>query len=96
MSIQITEKQRRAVDVVKTALIGAGISGRSICVQADSWLDRCNERRVNFAVFVQSGGEDEPFYVQGSTLVEAVKNMLASIKGRINGATTEISKAAPF
>ena len=39
-------------------------------------------RRENFAVFIQSGENDEPFYVTGNTITEAVKNMLDSIKGR--------------
>lgn len=98
MLVQIVEKQRRAVDVVKTALLGSGLGLRSVCVTADSWADQYG-RRENFAVFVQSGGNDEPFYVTGKTIVEAVKNMIASIKGRINenGANPgNQSEKAPF
>lgn len=98
MLVQIVEKQRRAVDVVKTALLGSGLGSRSVCVTTDSWADQYG-RRENFAVFVQSGGNDEPFYVTGKTIVEAVKNMIASIKGRINenGANPgNQSEKAPF
>ncbi len=93
----ILDKQRRAVSVVKTSLACAGIHGRSVCVTADSWLDHYG-RRENYAVFVAApaGTDIEPFYVQGSTIVEAVRNMIDSIKGRGNGAQSEISEKAPF
>jgi hypothetical protein len=96
MLTQIVDKQRRAVNTVKTALLGAGITGRSVCVTADSWLGEYG-RHENYAVFVQSGGNDEPFYVTGKTIVEAVKNMIDSIKGRGNGTKTDDqSEIAPF
>lgn len=98
MLVQLVDKQRRAVSVVKTALLGSGLGFRPVCVTADSWVDQYG-RRENFAVFVQSGDNEEPFYVTGGTLVEAVKNMIASIKGRINenGANPgNQSEKAPF
>lgn len=96
MLVEIVSKQRRAASVVHTALMGAGICDRAISVQADSWLDGYG-RRENYAVFVQSGGNDEPFYVTGKTIVEAVKNMIDSIKGRTNGAgKTDQAEPAPF
>lgn len=84
MFVQIVDKQRRAVSVVKTALLGVGVSGRSVCVMANSWLDNYG-RREEYAVFVSSPNDQEPFYEQGLTLVEAVGKMIASIKGRANG-----------
>ncbi len=84
MLASILDKQRLAVGVVKTALLGSGLGLRSVCVTADRWEDR-HGRRDNYAVFVQSGGNDEPFYETGKTVAEAVKNTIASIKGRTNG-----------
>lgn len=96
MLVQIVEKQRRATDVIKTALLSVGICGRSVCVTADSWADQYG-RRENYAVFVQSGGNDEPFYVTGKTIVEAVRNMINAIKGRMNDAgKSDQAEPAPF
>lgn len=98
MLIQLVDKQRRALEVVKTALVGSRLDLRSVCVTTNSRADQYG-RRENFAVFVQSGDDEEPFYVTGGTIVEAVKNMLASIKGRINenGANPDDqSEKAPF
>ncbi len=96
MLLELVTKQRRAASVVKTALLRSGLGIRSVCVTADSWMDQYG-RRENFAVFVQSGGNDEPFYVTGKTITEAVKNMLDSIKGRMNGAgQTDQAEPAPF
>lgn len=94
MLVELVSKQRRAASVVHTALIGLGIYGRAIAVHADSWLDQYG-RRENYAVFVQAGGNDEPFYVTGKTIVEAVKNMIDSIKGRTNDANP-VNEKAPF
>ena len=97
MLIQIVDKQRRAVSVVKTALLGLGISGCSICVQVDSWLGQYG-RYENYAVFVSLPNDQEPFYVTGETIVEAVRNTIDSFKGvgTKNGAKPEISEVAPF
>jgi len=98
MLVQIADKQRRAVSVVKTALASAGIHGRAVCVTVESWLDLGGQGRSEYyAVFVaaQSGMDVEPFFVTGGTIVEAVRNMIVSIKGRANGTTAE-STAAPF
>ena len=96
MLVQIVDKQRRAASVVKTALLGVGIRGRSVCVQADSWLDQYG-RHENYAVFVSLPNGDEPFYETGKTIVEAVKNMINSIKGKGSGAKPgDESEIAPF
>lgn len=98
MLVQIVDKQRRAVSVVKTALLSAGITGRAVCVQVeDSQHDQLGPGE-NYSVFVSAptGANIEPFYVTGKTLVEAVKNMIGSIKIRKNSAKTEASALAPF
>jgi len=97
MLIQLIDKHRRAVGVIKAALLGAGISGRSICVQAASWAYPFgDDERYSIFITAPIGSDIEPFYVTGKTIVEAVKNMLISIKGRKNDATTEVSDVAPF
>lgn len=98
MLVQLVEKQRRAVGVVKTALLGIGITGRAVCVHADSWSfpDGDDEQ---YSIFVSApiGVDVEPYYVTGKTIVEAVRNMIASIKGRANSAKTDDqSGEAPF
>jgi hypothetical protein len=97
MLVQIVVKQRHAVNVVKTALLSVGIAGRAVCVQVDSLRDQYVEGE-NYSVFVSApnGANIEPFYVTGKTLVEAVKNMLCSIKVGKNSATTEVPEVAPF
>lgn len=98
MLVEFFLKQRRAASVVTTALVGAGLSQRSICVTANSWADQYGHHE-NFAVFVQSGGNDEPFYETGKTIVEAVKKVLAKLHGRINdnGANpVDQTAVAPF
>lgn len=96
MLVPIVDKQRRAVSVVKTALLGVGIRGRSICVQVSSWVNQYGNRE-DYMVFVSApdGANVEPFYVTGKTIVEAVKNMIDSIKGRAD-AKTEGPEIAPF
>jgi hypothetical protein len=97
MLVQIVDKQRRAVSVVITALLSVGISGRAVCVQVSSWVNQYG-RREDYTVFVSAevGTNEEPFYVTGKTIVEAVKSMLDSIKGRASDAKTEVSEVAPF
>jgi hypothetical protein len=97
MLVRSVDKQRRGVSVVKTALLGVGISGRSICVQVSSWVNQYGNRE-DYMVFVSApdGANVEPFYETGQTLVEAVKKTLNSIKGRVSGAKTEVSEVAPF
>ncbi len=97
MLVQIVDKQRHAVNVVKTALLSVGITGRAVCVQVDSRRNQYG-RGENYSVFVSAptGANIEPFYVTGKTLVEAVKNMVCSIKIGKNSAKTEVSGIAPF
>ncbi len=100
MLSHFVNKQRRAASVVKTALISAGISGRSVCVQSDSWLDNYG-RRETYAVFVSAplGSNIEPYFETGEKLVEVVRSMLDSIKGgkTKNGtAPANQSETAPF
>lgn len=97
MLVQIVDKQRRGVSVVKAALLGSGITGRSVCVQVSSWVSQYGNRE-DYSVFVSApdGANVEPFFVTGKTIVEAVKNMLDSIKGRANDAKSEVSEVAPF
>ena len=97
MLVQIVDKQRRGVSVVKAALLGSGITGRSVCVQVSSWVSQYGNRE-DYSVFVSApdGTNVEPFFVTGKTIVEAVKNMLDSIKGRASDAKSEVSEVAPF
>ena len=97
MSVQFIDKQRQGVNVIKTALLSVGIRGRSVCVQVSSWVDQYG-CRVEYAAFVGAppGSNIEPFYTTGNTLAEAVRNMIVSVKGRVNGAKTEVSEIAPF
>lgn len=98
MLVQLVDKQRRAVGVVKTALLGIGITGRSVCVHADSWsFPHGDDERYSVFVSAPSGADVEPYYVTGQTIVEAVRKMIASIKGRANSAKTDDqSEEAPF
>jgi hypothetical protein len=97
MLVQVVDKQRRAVDVVKTALLSVGISGRAVCVQVSCWVNQYG-RREDYSVFIAGpgGANVEAFYETGQTLVEAVKKTLNSIKGRASDAKTEVSEIAPF
>jgi hypothetical protein len=98
MLVKLVDKQHRAVSVVKTALLSAGITGRAVCVQVDDSRPDQYEKGENYSVFVSapSGANIEPFYVTGTTLVEAVKNMVCSIKTGKTDATAEASALAPF
>lgn len=97
MLVQLVDKQRHAVNVVKTALLSVGITERAVCVQVDNRSDPCGTGE-NYSVFVSApaGANIEPFYATGKTLVEAVKNMVCSIKIGKNSITTEVSALAPF
>jgi hypothetical protein len=95
--VSCIKKQRQAVKIVKTALLRLGIDGRSVCVTTDEEINCNGERRENYAIFVQSGAGQEPFYIQGGTLVEAVKNMLEFIKIETNSANSNDQfEIAPF
>lgn len=101
MPVELADKQQRAVSVVETALLNVGISGRSVCVVVDKWAFSCScysGENANVGVFVSApvGADVEPYFVTGKTIVEAVKNMIASIKGRANGAKSEVFELAPF
>lgn len=52
MLVQLVDKQRRGVSVVKTALLGVGIKGRSVCVTIDNWSYNEDRFAVNVAIFV--------------------------------------------
>jgi hypothetical protein len=99
MLVQLVNKQRRAVGVVRTALLGAGVTGRSISAGYDSWTHPSG-RSENFAVFVSApaGADIEPYYETGKTIVEAVQKMVNTIKGkRLNDAKPDDqSEKAPF
>jgi len=97
MLVNLVNKQHRAVSVVKTALLGVGITGRSICVHSDSWLDQYG-RRENYAVFISApiGSNTEPYYETGETLLEAVKKMVYSIRGKNGTTPDDQSELAPF
>lgn len=76
----LEKKQRCAVSVVRTALDSQGIHGRDVCAsRAPS-----TEWGENFAVFVSAppGADIEPYYETGKTLTEAVRKVLATVKGR--------------
>lgn len=91
------KKQHRASNIVKTALLRAGISKPSVCVTADSWIDGCGRRCENYTVFVQSSAGGEPFYIQGDTVAEAVRNMLGFLRPKANDvASDDQFETAPF
>jgi hypothetical protein len=99
MLVQLVDKQRRAVSVVKTALLGVGISGRSVCVTVNSWAFSHSGESMDVGVFVSPpiGENVEPFYETGRTIAEAVKKIINSIKGRANAAASgNQSEVAPF
>jgi hypothetical protein len=98
MLIHRAEKQRRAISVVKTALLGLGMSGRSVCVSVESGECGYGDNHAAAAVFVSapSGSNIEPYYETGKTIAEAVKNLIGSLKGRADGAKTGTPEIAPF
>ena len=101
MLVKLVNKQRRAVSVIKTALLGAGITGRSVCVSAFNWSYSCGDDGDNFAVFVSApeGENKEPSYETGSSIAEAVRKTIAVIKGGTykNGTKSDDqSEVAPF
>lgn len=100
MLAQLIDKQRRAVSVIRTALVSAGIRDRSVSAGFDSWTHPSG-RVENYAVFISgpAEGDIEPYYETGKTIVEAVRKALATIKGRgnKNGANPDDqSEEAPF
>ena len=101
MLVRLVDKQRRAVSVVKTALQGAGITGRSVCVSAFNWSYSFGKDDAEFAVFVSApeGANIEPSYETGASVAEAVRKMVDVIKGgkHKNGTKTDDqSEVAPF
>ncbi|MGZ4953904.1 MAG: hypothetical protein ACXV8Q_02235 [Methylobacter sp.] len=68
MLVQIVDKHRHAVNVIKTALLSVGITGRAVCVLIDNPRDQ-NESGEHYSVFVSAptGANIEPFYVTGKT-----------------------------
>ena len=97
MLVQIVDKQRRALAWLKRPCLVAALLAASVCVQVSSWVSQYGNRE-DYSVFVSApdGANVEPFFVTGKTIVEAVKNMLDSIKGRVSDAKTEVSEVAPF
>jgi hypothetical protein len=97
MLVTTAEKQRRAISVVKTALSGLGISGRSVCVSVRSETHGQDDDNAA-AVFISApvGSNIEPYYETGKTIAEAVKNLINSLKGRTNGAKPGTPEIAPF
>jgi hypothetical protein len=97
--VNLLEKQRRAVSVVRTALNSVGVHDRAVCAGCDSG-EPPSDSAENFAVFVSAppGADIEPYYETGKTMTEAVRKILATIKGHEkNGAKTDDqSEAAPF
>lgn len=101
MLLRLVDRQRRAVSVVKTALLGAGITGRSVCVSAFNWSYSCGDDGDNFAVFVSApaGANIEPSYETGASIAEAVRKTIDVIKGGTNKNGTKTdnqSEVAPF
>ncbi len=96
MLVSILEKQRRAVAVVKAALLRVGVCNRAVCVTADSWADSGDGFRENYAVFI-SCPNNEPFFETGGSIAEAVRNTLKVLKGKYNSAKpVDQTEIAPF
>ena len=95
MLVQMLDKQRRAVSVVKTALLSVGIHNRAVCVQVQNWSFAHGNNNY-FAVFIaaQEGSNVEPFYSTGNSIAEAVRNTLKAIKGKYSAEVFEAP--APF
>jgi hypothetical protein len=96
----LLEKRRRAVSVVRTALDSVGVHDRAVCVGCDSEVSP-SDCAEYFAVFVSAppGADVEPYYETGKSIPEAVRKILATIKGheKKNGANADDqSEAAPF
>lgn len=90
MLAEIVDKQRRAVAVIKAALLRRGVSGRAVCVTADSvGLVK------TYAVFISSG-IGEPFFETGGSIAEAVSNTLNAIKGKYSAHSVDQTEVAPF
>jgi hypothetical protein len=100
MLVNLLEKQRRAISVVRTALNGAGLHDRFVSADYESYS--CSSNGIEkFAVFVSAppGADIEPYYETGKTLTEAVRKILFTIKGHENknGAKPDNqSEVAPF
>ncbi len=90
MLVTILEKQRRAVAVVKAALLRLGVSYRAVCVTADDI-----GRAKTYAVFISSG-IGEPFFETGASMAEAVRNTLNALKGKSGASSVNQSEPAPF
>ncbi|MGZ5051562.1 MAG: hypothetical protein ACXWF8_02145 [Methylobacter sp.] len=97
MSSHDADKQRHAINAVKTALSSAGINERTVYLQVDRHAGLA-ETDENYSVFVSApaGANIEPFYITGKSLVEVVKQMLCSIKTTKSGVESGLSEAAPF
>ncbi len=95
--LSLSVKHRLAANVVKTALLGVGASGRSICVQTSSWSASHGDYDKH-SVFVAApdGTDIEPFYETGKSIVEAVRKTVASIKGANAAKSDDQSELAPF
>jgi hypothetical protein len=97
----LEEKQRRAVSVVRVALESQGIQGRDVCAACANRAPP-SECAESFAVFVSApfGADSEPYYETGKTLTEAVRKILAALKGhrKENAVKTtgDSPEAAPF
>jgi hypothetical protein len=89
MLTKLVDKQRRAVAVVKEAMRTQGLPDRSVCVTVESWSANTGNYE-NCAVFIQSGGDHEPSYETGVSIVEAVKKTVDFLKGRL------VYHSAPF
>lgn len=90
MLFEVLDKQRRAVQVVKTALLGLGMRGRAVCVTADS-----DGASRTYAVFISSG-IGEPFFETGGSIAEAVRNTLNALKGKHGAKSVDQTDLAPF
>lgn len=89
MLVAIADKQRRAVSVVKAALLSKGFSNRSISVVVKNSAHCVNEigsNSLSVGVFVAALGNTAAYYETGSSVAEAVRNMVNSIKVRGNNA----------
>ena len=93
-------KQRRAINVIKSALLGAGLGDRGISVVVhQETVASVNADYPTVAVFVSGpqGQEIEPFFETGATVVAAVKAMRHTIKAHNNNATRIVhTDVAPF
>lgn len=97
MLVAIASKQRRAVSVVKAALLGRGAGNRRVSVTVQNSAHDVNEiRGHSVGVFVAAFGDAAAYYETGCSMAEAVRNTVNAIKRRGDNADSIVINPALF